>query len=395
MLYFDNCRTSFVPKEVYDEVIKYMTKEFYIPASFVSKGTSIAEDIENAAEYIGKTINAKSTEILFTHSGTEANNIAMQGLAKFIKNKDGRNHIIIGSAEHPAIMSISKILEKEGFKISTVNVDKEGFLDLNHLKSLINDKTFLVATTYVNHMAGCIQPSKQISEILQNHKYKIYLFLDAAEAYGKLKIDVKDLGCDLLSASGHKFHGPKGVGFLYIKSGTKLEKIYGGSDYYSDLCPGGPNIPGIMGMKKAAELAYTDFDKNYNKVKELSQYLYDRITKEIPAVILNGPWSEGKRSPYHVNFTFEYVEGEAIMMFLDFSGITVSTASACASKNLQSDYALKAMGRNHVESHGAIRFTLSRFNEKKDIDNLMEVLPEIIQKLRDQSTLTPESLRSK
>lgn len=150
-----------------------------------------------------------------------------------------------------------------------------------------------------------------------------------------------------------------------------------------------------MGMKKAAELAYQNFEQNYNKVKDLSQYLYDRITKEIPAVILNGPWRDGKRSPYHINFTFEYIEGEAIMMFLDFSGITVSTASACASKNLQTDYALKAMGRNRVESHGAIRFTLSRYNTKDDIDNLMKVLPDVIQKLRDQSTLTPDNLRSK
>lgn len=383
-VFLDNCRTTKLNKVVLDEMKTYFLEKFQRPDGIYLSALKVHDDVTKAQEYFASTINAKPEEIVFTSGATEANNMALFGVAKKLKEKG--NHIIVSAIEHGSVMSIAKRLQKEGFKVEFLPVDSEGIVKLDLLEKMIKPSTILVSVISVAHFVGSLEPLREISEILKKSDHKIYFHTDAAERYAKLPIDVEEFGLDLMSVSGHKFHGPKGVGFLYIRKNTPLEPLIVGATSFDKRRPGGENVPGIIGMKKAAEIAFEDMEKNIKKITELRDYMINRIENEIPDVILNGARGE-RRTPYNVNFSFKYIEGEAISLALSMEGIEVATGSACASEKLQPNYAILAIGGNHARAHGSIRFTFGFNNTKEEVDYTVDKLKEIVERLRAMSPI--------
>ena len=383
-VYLDSCKTSKLAPEVLEAMMPYLTDKFWYPGPFTSIGTEIAESIENSQKTIADSLNAEPKEIIFTSGGTDANNIAIKGI--MYANRDRGKHFITSVVSHPAVLAIFQALEKEGYEGNYISADRDGYLNLKELKKAIRDDTTLVAFTHVNHILGTIQQVEEISKILNNANHKIYLFLDSCEAYTKTPIDVKKLGIDALSISAHKFNGPKGVGALYQKKGTNIVPTQHGITRLHPLKPGSVNVPAIVGMGKAVEIAFENFDEQIAKYRGLQTLLYDEIFKRIPDVQLNGPGLE-ERSPTHLNISFAYVEGEAIMMMLDFENIHIETGSACSSQKLEPNYILMQTGRTHEESHGSVRFTFDRFVTEDGIMRTVDVLENVIKELRRRSPL--------
>lgn len=390
IVYLDNERTTMVAKEVIEAMIPYMSEYYGHPASLHTLGQQAYDAIEQSAETIAETINADPDEIVFTSCGTEANDFAIRGVAYANRNR-GR-HIITTRIEHPSIMRITEELAKQGFKIDYLEVDKEGFIDLGQLKNLLTDETILVSIMHVNHEIGTIEPIKEVGKILKEKKQKIYFHVDAQSSYAKVPIDVQDFNIDLLTLSSHKIHGPKGVGALYIRRGTKIEPVLKGYISVQRLRPGTENIPGIVGFAKAAEIAFANFEKYVSHMRGLRDKLIKGIEDNIPEVLLHGPRGD-KRSPNNANFSFKYIEGESITLHLDMYSICVSTGSACASRKLEPSHVLTAIGVPPEIAHGSIMFSLSRYNTEEEIDYVLDVLPKVIGKLRSISPLTPESLK--
>ena len=383
-VYLDSCKTSKLAPEVLEAMMPYMTDKYWYPGSFTSIGTEIAEVIEDAQAKVAKSMNAEPEEITFTSGGTDANNIAIQGIMQ--ANKDRGKHFICSTVSHPSVLAVFQGLEKQGFEGTYISANKDGYLNLEELKAAIRPDTVLAAFTHINHILGTIQDAKAIRDILDQSDQKIYLFMDSCEAYTKIPLDVQELGIDALSISIHKFNGPKCMGILYVKKGTKIIPTQFGIVRLYKLKPGAINIPGIVGAAKAVGLAFADFDKQIAHYRELQKLLYDEIMRRIPDAVLNGP-ALGERSPAHLNITFRYIEGEAIMMMLDFDNIHVETGSACSSQNLQPNYILMNTGRTHEESHGSVRFTLDRFVTKEGILKTVDALEKTAKELRRRSPL--------
>lgn len=383
-VYLDHAATTYVRKEVLDEMMPYFTQNFGNPSSVYKLGQDNKKAVELAKERIAKAIGANSDEIYFTAGGCEADNWVLKGVA--FANVDKGNHIITTTIEHPAIINSCKFLEKNGFEVTYLGVDENGQVKLEELKNAIKDTTILISVMFANNEIGTIQPIRKIAEIA-NEK-KIYFHTDAVQAVGNLKIDVKELGITMLSMSGHKFYGPKGIGALYIKKGTKIDALIHGGGQEQGKRAGTENVPAIVGMGKAIELIYADFDEHNKKVLALREQLINGINDKIPYVKLNGHRTE--RLPGNVNFSFKFIEGESLLLMLNMKGISGSSGSACSSGSLDPSHVLLAIGLDHGTAHGSLRLTIGDENTKEDIDYVLEVLPQIVERLREISPLKPE-----
>jgi len=381
-VYFDNAATTKVAKEVVDAMIPFYTENYGNASSSHKWGQKAEEALEDSRKRIAECLNARAEEIIFTGSGSESNNFALKGIAR--ANKEKGNHIITSKIEHSATLESCKSLEGEGFSVTYLDVDKEGFVDLEDLKREITDKTILVSIMHVNNEIGTIEPIDKIGEICKENG--VYFHVDAAQSFMKVPIDVKKINADLISLSAHKIHGPKGVGALFIKSGTDIRRFVDGGSQEMRKRAGTENVPGIVGFAKATELIKGEDIKHMAKLRDkLISFL-----EKIPDSRLNGPKGDN-RVCNNVNYIFKFIEGESIMSLLDMKGIAVSTGSACNSDNLSPSHVLSALGLPHEIIHGSIRFSFSRENTEKEVDYLMKVLPDVIKKLRNISPYSREN----
>ncbi len=379
--YFDNAATTKVDERVFEAMKPFLTSEFGNPSSIYSIGRETKKKVEDARETVAKCINAQPKEIYFTSCGSESDNTAVKGIA--YANRQKGNHIITSKIEHPAILNTCKQLEKEGFEVSYINVDKNGIIDLNELERNIKDTTILITVMFANNEIGTIEPIKEIGQIAKKHN--IIFHTDAVQAVGSIKIDVEDLGIDALSMSAHKFHGPKGVGALYVKSNVKFNKIIDGGHQERNKRAGTENVAGIVGLAKALEIANNDIEKNAKYLKELRDYYIKSIEEKIKFVKLNG--DREKRLPSNANFSFRFIEGESLLLNLDLKGICASSGSACTSGTLDPSHVLLAIGLKHEIAHGSLRVSFGIDNTKEDVDYLIDSLVEIINRLREMSPL--------
>ncbi|MEF3245377.1 MAG: cysteine desulfurase [Caldisericaceae bacterium] len=380
MIYFDNASSTKTDDLVIEEMVEFAKNYYAIPSSIFSHtlGITVADKIEEARSYIGTYLGGKSNEIIFTASGTEANNLAIKGFA-YANRKKG-NHLITSTIEHISVLESFKRLKEEGFEITYVPVDNTGKIDLDFLREAIRDSTILVSIQLANQEVGTLQDIKKIADIVKE-KGKI-LHVDASIAVPYVKVDLSQTPIDLLTISPHKFYGPKGIGILYKREDVKLSKLIDGGYNEFNLRGGHENTWAIIGTRKAFEVFK---DTDVERIKQLKHYLIERIESDIPDVTLNGNRLDSL--PHIVNFTFKFIEGESISLRLDFEGIAVTTGSACYSKNLQASHVLLAMGKTHEDAHGSIRFSLSKYNTKEEIDFTIEKLKEIVSDLRRISPL--------
>lgn len=383
-IYLDNCVTTPLAPEVLEAMRPYFSEEFWFPGTFISTGEATNTALAGFHAVIGKTLNAAPDEIHFTSGGTLANNIAIKGLA--LANSSAGKHVIVSVVDYPDLLTNAAWLEKQGFELSYLEPDAEGLVSAEKLKAAIRQDTILFLTTIVNHVVGTIQPIEDYNRVLLEAGHKIWWHADAGQAYGKMLLDVHALGVDTLSVSAHKIHGPQGIGALYVKKGTKLSQLIHGVNRVDQFQTGGISIALIAGFARAAEITFADLNATISQLRGLSNYLLQRLEATIGEIELNGPRGEG-RACHNINVSISYIEGEAITMMLDANGITVATGSACASQGLKANYVLMAMGKNHVQSHGSMKFTLSRFNTREDIDFTVDRLAEITQALRQRSPL--------
>ncbi|MFU2157737.1 MULTISPECIES: cysteine desulfurase family protein [Caldisericum] len=378
MIYFDSASSTKPDPEVLHEMCEFASDYYAIPSSIFSHtlGLQVADKIQEARDFIGNKLGVKGSEIIFTSSGTEANNLAIKGYVFANRNKG--KHIITSKIEHISVLETVKKLLRDGYEISYIGVDKDGFIDIDELKKSIRDDTILVTIQLANHEVGTVQNIEEIAKISKEKGITVHVDGAIAIPYINLKLD----NIDMLTISPHKFYGPKGVGILYVKEGLKLEKILDGGYNEFNLRAGHENTPAIVGAKKAFEI----WDSSISEyLRNLKMYLYDKLLSEIPDVMLNG--SLNKSLPHILNVTFKYIEGESIALRLDFEGISVTTGSACYSRNLQASHVLLAMGKSHEDSHGSIRFSLSKYNSKEEIDYTVSKLKEIVEDLRRISPL--------
>ena len=383
-VYLDYSATTPVKKEVLDEMIPYFTEHYGNPSSLYSIAQESKEALELARKRVAKLINADTSEVFFTAGGSESDNWALEGVVDALKDKG--NHIITTKIEHHAILHTAEFLEKHGIDVAYVGIGEDGRVDPKEIEDAITDKTVLISVMYVNNEIGTIQPIKEISEIAKKHG--ITFHTDAVQALGNVHIDVKDQGIDLMSMSSHKIYGPKGIGAMYIKNGTKISNLIHGGAQESKKRAGTENLPGIVGFGKAAELAYENLDKHIEEVGKLRDYFVEQVTTKIPDTIVNG--SMEYRHPGNANISFEYIEGESMLILLDLNGISVSTGSACSSKSLTPSHVLSALGIPVEKIHGTLRFTVGDFTTKEDIDYVVGVLIEIVEKLRKLSPISSE-----
>lgn len=386
-IYFDNSATTKVDSEVLKEMLPYFEKNYGNPSSIYKLGRESKKAVEDAREKIAKVLNAKPEEIYFTAGGSESDNTAIKGIAYAARQKG--NHIITSKIEHPAVLETCKSLEKEGFEVTYVDVDENGILDLEKFREAITDKTILVSIMFANNEIGTIQPIKEIGEITKVKN--IYFHTDAVQAVGSLKIDVEELGIDALSLSAHKFYGPKGVGALYIKKGVKFEKYLYGGHQERNKRAGTENVPAIVGLGKAIAMAYENLEEHNVKIKKLRDYYVLEVQNKIPYIRINGDIE--KRLPGNSNISFRYIEGEGLLLNLDLKGICASSGSACTSGSLDPSHVLLATGLDHEIAHGSLRISIGKYNEKEEVDYLVENLVQIVQKLRDMSPLYEEVKR--
>lgn len=381
-IYMDNNATTRMSEQVFEAMKPYFT-EVYGNAS--SKFYKVGQDAEKAVlearETVARCIGARTNEIYFTGSGCEADNWAIKGIA--FANRGKGNHIITSSIEHHAVLNSCQWLSNNGFEITYLPVDKEGRVSPEDVENAINENTILISIMTVNNEIGTIQPISEISEIAKKHK--VLFHTDAVQAAGHLPINVSELGVDLLSISAHKFHGPKGVGVLYIRNGVKIDNLIHGGGQERGKRAATENVAGMIGLAKALEIATENMDKVNIHCQKLQKKLIDGIEKNIPYCILNGPRTN--RVSGNVNFSFRYIEGEAVLMMLNMYGIAASSGSACASGDLDPSHVLLAIGLPHEIAHGSLRLSVSGETTEEEVDYVIEVLPKIVQRLRDMSPL--------
>ncbi|HCH74012.1 MAG TPA: cysteine desulfurase NifS [Clostridiales bacterium] len=380
-IYFDHAATTPLCEEAFNKMKPYFTEVFGNPNSQHAFGREAVKAVDEARDTISSIINCKPTELYFTSGGTEGDNWALRGVAHAYAEKG--KHIIISPIEHAAMLSTAKALVKEGFEVDYMKVDEYGFIDLEHLKSIIRPDTILVGCMTANNEVGTIEPIKEMAKIA--HGAGALAFTDAVQAAGVLKLDVKDLGVDLMSMSSHKIYGPKGVGALYVKNGVKIESIISGGHQERMKRGGTTNVPGVVGFAEAFKIAARDMDENFKYVSSLRDRFIDRVLAEVPFVKLNGP--RENRLPANADFSFRFIEGESILFSLDLAGIAVSSGSACSSGSLEPSHVLLALGLPEGLAHGSIRFSFGKHNTVEEIDYAVETLKAAVQRLRNMSPL--------
>ena len=379
-IYLDHAATTGIDSAVLQKMMPFFSENFGNANSQHAFGRNAVRYVDEARDTIAKLIGAKPNEIYFTSGGTESDNWAIRGIAH--AKKEQGNHLIISAIEHPAMISTAKELKKEGFEITLLPVDEFGVVDLKALKESIRPETIFIGVMTANNEIGTIQPIKEISEI----------FTDAVQAAGAIKLNVNEPKVDMMSFSGHKFYGPKGIGVLYIRSGLKIGKVITGGHQERTMRGGTTNVPAIVGMAEAFKLANEQLEENYQYVKSLRDRFIKRVLAEIPFVKLNG--HPENRLPSNANFSFRYVEGESLLFSLDLAGIAVSSGSACSSGSLEPSHVLLATGLPEGLAHGSIRFSFGKHNTVEDVDYTVDKLKEVVVKLRNLSPLFPKELKN-
>jgi cysteine desulfurase len=381
LIYLDHAATTAVHPGVLKEMLPYFTDRFGNPSSVYGFAANNKNKLTEARETIAGALGAKPEEIYFTAGGSESDNWALKCTAEAYGVHGG--HIITTKIEHHAILHTCKYLQNRGYDVTYLDVDENGLVDLNTLEAAIRPDTFLISIMFANNEIGTIEPIKEIGEIA--HRHGILFHTDAVQAFGQIPIHVDGMNIDMLSASGHKFNGPKGIGFLYIKKGLKLKSFIHGGQQERGRRAGTENVPGIVGIAKACEIAMAEMEERMKKETELRDYLIERILKEIPYTRLNG--HSKKRLPNNVNISFQFVEGESILIMLDMAGICASSGSACTSGSVDPSHVLLAIGLPHEIAHGSLRLTIGYENTKEEMDTVVDNLKRIITNLRNMSPL--------
>lgn len=387
LIYLDNAATTAVKPEVFEAMKPYFMENYSNPSSVYSFAGKAKKAVEDAREQIASVLNAKSSEIYFTGGGSEADNWALKATAEACKEK-GR-HIITSQIEHHAVLHTCDWLEKNGYEVTYLDVDENGLVSPEELEKAIRPDTILISIMFANNEIGTIEPVKEIGAVAKKHG--VLFHTDAVQAFGHVPIDVEEMNIDMLSASGHKFHGPKGIGFLYLRNGIKIGSfIHGGAQERSRRA-GTHNVPGIVGMGEAAKIAVANMEENARKQIEIRDYLIQRIEDEIPYVKVNG--HREKRLPNNVNICFRFIEGESLLIMLDQKGICASSGSACTSGSLDPSHVLLAIGLVHEIAHGSLRLTLSEETTKENADYVVDNLKVIVERLRRMSPLYEDFLK--
>lgn len=388
-IYFDNAATTKPRKEVIDKMLPYITEKYGNPSSIYKIARENKEAVDEARQAVAEAINARPNEIYFTAGGSESDNWALKGIADSYSDK-GR-HIITTAIEHHAILHTCEYLESKGFEVTYLPVDEYGIVSLEELKSAIREDTILISVMFANNEIGSVQPIAEIGKIAREKG--IVFHTDAVQAVGHLPIDVEEMNIDLLSLSGHKLYGPKGIGALYVRKGIRLKPFIHGGAQERGKRAGTENVPGIVGLGEAVRLASAEMDEERARLVSLRDKLIDGILTSIPHSRLNG--HPEKRLPGNVNISFEFIEGESMLLLLDMKGICASSGSACTSGSLDPSHVLLAIGLPHEKAHGSLRLTLGHFNTEEDVDILLKELPPIVQRLREMSPLYEEYLKNK
>lgn len=384
IIYMDHSSSTPTNQRVIEAMAPYFNKYYGNPLSLYALAQESAKAREAAREKVAKLLNAKVGEIIFTSGGTEANNFAIKGVAFANENKG--NHIITSKIEHHSVLNTCKWLEKRGFNVSYIGVDKYGIVDLDELENSITDKTILITIMHANNEVGTIEPLSEIARVAKDNN--IYLHTDAVQTVGKVKVEVNELGVALLTLSGHKFYGPKGVGALFIKKGTKIDPLLHGGHHEQNKRAGTENVPGIVGLGVACEIAMEEMGEENKRLRDLRDSLEEGLTERIEDVIVNG--HPEKRLSGVLNICIKHIEGESMLLHLDNNSIAASSGSACTSGSLEPSHVLRAMGIPPEVAHGSLRFSLGHSNTIHDINKVIEVLPQIVKKLREMSPLTKE-----
>ena len=388
MIYLDNAATTKTAPEVVDAMLPYFSEYYGNASTIYSLGAESKKAMDHARQTIADSLGAKPEEIYFTAGGSESDNWALKATAEAYASKG--KHIITTKIEHHAILHTCEYLEKRGFEITYLNVDRDGLISLDELKAAIRPDTILISVMFANNEIGTIEPIAEICEIAKEHG--VLFHTDAVQAYAQVPINVDEMHIDMLSASGHKLNGPKGIGFLYIRKGVKIRSFVHGGAQERSRRAGTENIPGIVGLGAAVERAMRIMDTKTRKEIELRDYLIGRLENEIPHCWLNG--HRTKRLPNNINFSFLFIEGESMLIMLDMKGICASSGSACTSGSLDPSHVLLAIGLKHEEAHGSLRLTLSEESTKEEMDIVAEEVKKIVQRLRDMSPLYEDFLKS-
>ncbi len=380
MIYLDHAATTPMRPEVLEAMRPYFLERFGNPSSLHAPGLEARKAIEGARELVARLIGATPQEIVFTSGGTESDNMALRGVLH--DSCDQHDHVITSVIEHPAVLETCQFIEKLGHEVTYVPVDGEGRVDPADVERAIKDNSRLISIMHANNEIGSIQPLAEIGAIAAAHN--VYMHTDAVQSVGKIPVDVNALNVDMLSLSAHKIYGPKGVGCLYVRRGTPLRPLVFGGGHERGMRSGTENVPGIVGLSKAMRSAMADFSDN-TRIQRLRDRLIETLPQEIPETRLNG--GRERRLPNNANFSFSYIEGESLVLRLSAKGIAASTGSACSSKKLEPSHVLLAIGLNPVDAHGSLRLTLGRDTTQEDIDYVCEVLPLIVDELRQMSPL--------
>ena len=387
IIYLDNAATTRVYPEVLEAMNPFFTEHFANPAAFYSFANPAQKAVHEAREQIANLIGAKNEEIYFTGGGSESDNWAIKATAEAYQNKG--KHIITSKIEHHAVLHTCQWLEKQGFEVTYVNVDQDGVIKLDELEAAIRPDTILISVMAANNEIGTIQPLREIGELA--HKHGVLFHTDAVQAFAHIPINVDEMHIDMLSASGHKIHGPKGIGVMYIRKGVKILSFMHGGAQERRRRAGTHNVPGIVGMGKAVEIASRTMEENGKKIAEMRDYLIEQVLEKVPYARLNGHRTD--RLPNNANFCFRFIEGEGMLILLDQAGIYGSSGSACTSGSLDPSHVLLAIGLPHEIAHGSLRLTLSEETTKEDIDYTVDKLAEIIARLRSMSPLYEDFVR--
>lgn len=389
MIYLDNAATTKTRSEVVEAMLPYFTELYGNPSSVYDFATPSKQAVAQARETIAASIGAKTNEIYFTAGGSESDNWAIKATADAYKSKG--NHIITSKIEHHAVLHTCQYLEQNGFEVTYLDVDENGTVKLDELRKAIRPTTILITIMFANNEIGTLQPVKEIGEIAREHG--ILFHTDAVQAFGHLPINVDEYHIDMMSASGHKIYGPKGIGFLYIRTGVKIRSFVHGGAQERKRRAGTENVPGIVGLGKAAELAMENLEERAKYESELRDYLMDRVMAEVPYTRVNG--HRTNRLPNNVNFSFQFVEGESLLIMLDSKGICGSSGSACTSGSLDPSHVLLAIGLPHEIAHGSLRLTLSEENTKEEMDQVVDAIKVILERLRSMSPLYEDFMKKK
>ncbi len=387
LIYLDNAATTRTAPEVVEAMLPYFTELYGNPSSVYEFSQKSKEAITGARETIAKCLGAKTGEIYFTAGGSESDNWAMKAAAEAYRGKG--NHIITSKIEHHAVLHTGAWLEKQGFEVTYLDVDENGTVKLEELKKAIRPTTILISIMFANNEIGTIQPVKEIGAIAKEHG--IVFHTDAVQAFGQLPIHVDELNIDMLSSSAHKLNGPKGIGFLYIRKGVKIRSFIHGGAQERKRRAGTENVPGIVGYGAAVERAMKTMEERTARERELRDYLIDRVLREIPYTRLNG--HRTNRLPNNANFSFQFIEGESLLIMLDMEGICGSSGSACTSGSLDPSHVLLAIGLPHEIAHGSLRLTLSEETTREELDYVVESIRKIVEKLRNMSPLYEDFMR--